>query len=283
MGGTQAASSGRGQPPRTPRTRVGVLPPTRARRDRRRPTTPRHRLPSLTWSAVTPSVPLLIAAEATLIDDWRHARRVGDAGRAAELSQFLWTANQSLVERAARHAKDLPREESRQIAAVALFRAFEHFDGSRGVPFAGYAAYWFRKERQTGRASAAFGTALPAHRIASLTRGETRADAVLRGMAHPTTLDADAPVAAVDAGPEDAVLDALTAATVRQHVARLAPLTRRIVELRFGFDGSDARSNRAVAALLGLSEFTVRTHLSRGLRVLRARVASIEEPDAGSP
>jgi RNA polymerase sigma factor (sigma-70 family) len=224
----------------------------------------------------------LVAAEAALIDDWRDARRVGDTSRAGELSRFLWTANKSLVERAARRTHDLPRDESRQIAAVALFRAFEHFDGSRGVPFAGYAAYWFHKERQIGRASAAFGTALPAHLIATLGRGETRADAVLRAMAHPTTPDTDSPGVAAGAGPEDAVIDALTAGAVRQHVARLAPLTRRIVELRFGFDGNDARSNRAVAALVGVSEFTVRTHLSRGLRVLRARVAPIEGADVGT-
>lgn len=225
----------------------------------------------------------MVAAEAALIDEWRHARRVGDTSCAAELSHFLWTAHRSLVEGAARQVTGIPREDSRQIAAVALFRAFERFDGSRGVPFAGYAAYWFRKESQIGRASAAFGTALPAHRIATLTRGETPGDAVLRAMAHPTTLDAAAPVAAVGISPEDAVVDALTAAAIRQHVARLAPLTRRIVELRFGFDGGDPRSNRAVAALLGVSEFTVRTHLARGFRTLRMRVASTQGADAVGP
>lgn len=214
----------------------------------------------------------MIAAEASLINEWRHARTVGDTHRATELANFLHAANRSLVERAARQVPGVQLEDARQTAAVALFRALEGFDGSRRVPFAAYASYWFRKESQRARASHAFGTSLPAHRIANLAQHDTPSDAVLRGLARPTPLEPDDHVEAQGASVEELVLDTLTAATVRQQVARLAELTQRVLELRYGLDGGGARSNRAVAAILGVSEFTVRTHLSRGLRTLRTRL-----------
>lgn len=155
---------------------------------------------------------------------------------------------------------------------MALFHAFERFDPGRGVPFAAYAAYWFRKEAQRSRASAAYRSALPVHRLDTLGLGERTADVNLRAIAGASTLDDETVLRSSAPTPEDAAVAALTSAEVRREVARLGPLPRLIVALRFGFDGNEPRSNRAVAALVGVSEFTVRTHLSRALRALRTRL-----------
>lgn len=187
------------------------------------------------------------------------------------------------MERAAQQIRGLPREESHQIAAVALFRALEGFNDAHRVPFAAYAAYWFRKESQLGRASTIYRTALPAHRVSALGRGQSAADTTLRDMAAASTIDPDAPIAALGPSPEEATVEALTYSEIRRDVARLEPLSRRIVELRFGFDGDHPRSNRAVAALVGVSEFTVRRHLTRAFRVLRTRLARLDEAAAPTP
>jgi RNA polymerase sigma factor (sigma-70 family) len=169
--------------------------------------------------------------------------------------------------------RGLAREEARQIAVVALFRALERFDAARGVPFAAYAAFWFRKESQRGRAASAYRSALPVHRLGALVGRERSADdGTIRELAQASTLEGEAGIGSMASAPEDVVLEAVAASEVRRHVAGLAPLSRRIVELRFGLDGGEPRSHRAVAALVGVSEFTVRSQLTRALRVLRARV-----------
>ncbi len=221
---------------------------------------------------------VLVQAEGWVIDQWRRAVDAGDRARAAEWSQFLWSVNRSLVGRAARRLRALPLEEAHQIAALALYRALERFDTSRGVPFAAYAFYWFRKEGQAGQASARFAVALPPHRLSALTRGESTADAAIRALAVTVPLEqAESQPLETEMSPEDRVVDSLAAAALRDEVTRLAPLTREIVALRFGFDDGEPKSNRAVAKMLDVSEFTVRAHLARAIRTLRTRTASLNE------
>lgn len=203
--------------------------------------------------------------------------RDGDAVRAPELSRFLWAANRSLVERAARRLRGLAIEDARQISALALYRALERFDTSRGIPFAAYSAWWFRKEGRAGQAAGRFAVALPSHRLGALTGGASPRDLGVRALAESLPLDRARELRHGSASPEAAVVAMLTVVAVRQEVARLIPLTRQIVTLRFGLDGGEPRSNRAVAKLLGLSDFTVRTHVTRALRTLRPRMASLAE------
>lgn len=185
--------------------------------------------------------------------------------------------DRSLVERSARRLRGLSNEEARQVAALALYRALERLDTSRGTPFAAYANWWFRKEGQAGQAAARFAVALPPHRLAALTGEASPPDLAVRALAVTMPLDRARQIPPGSASPEAAVVEMLSAIAVRQEVARLAPLTQRIVTLRFGLDGGDPRSNRAVAKLLGLSDFTVRTHVARALRTLRPRMASLAE------
>lgn len=219
----------------------------------------------------------MAASEGWVIDEWQGAQRAGDAVRADELSRFLWAANRSLVERAARRLRGLTLEEAQQIAALALYRGLEQFDTSRGTPFAAYASWWFRKEGQAGQAAARFAVALPSHRLGALTGVASARDLAVRALAAAEPLDRAGEIPERSASPEVAVVETLTAAAVRHEVGRLAPLAQQIVTLRFGFDGGEPRSNRAVAKLLGLSDFTVRTHLARALRTLRPRMASLAE------
>lgn len=220
---------------------------------------------------------MVAAAEAWVIDEWQRALRDGDAVQASELSEFLWAANHSLVEKAARRLRGLALEEARQVSALALYRALERFDAARGIPFAAYANWWFRKEGQAGQAAARFAVALPPHRLRALSGGASPSDLALRALAETMPLDRASGVPQGGASPEAAAVEMLTVTAVRQEVGRLAPLTRQIVSLRFGLDGGDPRSSRAVAKLLGLSDFTVRTHLARALRTLRPRLALLAD------
>ena len=277
MGDAAVAPQRADPPPRPPRTLVATKPPARARRSRRRPVTPRRRPAVPSWSAPAPSPSLVAASEGWLIDEWRRALRARDAAPAQELSQLLWTANRSLVERAARRLRGLPLEEARQISALALYRALERFDLSRGVPFSAYASWWFRKEGQAGQAATRFAVALPSHRLGALSAGAGARDRSLRALAGAVPLDHAGQLQHEAASPEAAVVEALSGIAVRQEVGRLSPLTQQVVTLRFGLDGGEPRSNRAVAKLLGLSDFTVRTHVGRALRTLRPRLASLAE------
>lgn len=220
---------------------------------------------------------MVTASEAWVIDEWQQALRRGDGVRGPELSRFLWAANNSLVNRAAQRLRGLATDEARQISALALYRALERFDTSRGIPFAAYAAWWFRKEGQAGQAAARFAVALPSHRLGALTGGESARDVSVRALAETLPLDGATELPQQGASPEADVVELLSVLAVREEVDRLAPLTQQIVVLRFGFDGGGPRSNRAVAKLLGVSDFTIRTHVARALRTLRPRLASLAE------
>lgn len=277
MGELAVGSHRSNRPPRLPRTIVATRPPARARRSRRRPVTPRRRLAPPSWRPPAPSRSAVASPEGWIIEEWQRALRSGDAVLASELSRFLWAANRSLVERAARRLRGLTLEEARQISALALYRALERFDTSRGIPFAAYASWWFRKEGQAGQAAARFAVALPSHRLGALTAGASPRDLAVRALAKTVPLDRAGQLPQESASPEAAVVEMLSVIAVRQEVGRLAPLTQQIVTLRFGLDGGEPRSNRAVAKLVGLSDFTVRTHVARAFRTLRPRMASLAE------
>ena len=68
--------------------------------------------------------------------------------------------------------------------------------------------------------------------------------------------------------PEPLTGDPLTIREIRDAVDRLPPMQRTAVVLRYGHDLSPSE----IAALLGVGEGTVKTHLSRGLARLRQRM-----------
>jgi RNA polymerase sigma-70 factor, ECF subfamily len=70
--------------------------------------------------------------------------------------------------------------------------------------------------------------------------------------------------------PEPASGDPLTIREIRAAVDRLPPMQRTAIVLRYGHDQSPAD----IAALLGIGEGTVKTHLSRALLRLRKRMGA---------
>jgi RNA polymerase sigma-70 factor (ECF subfamily) len=91
--------------------------------------------------------------------------------------------------------------------------------------------------------------------------------AAFRGRA-PALLLADGPPeppAAADPSPEDAVIATETAALVAAAVTRLPPQQRAVVVLRI-WDGMPYAD---IAAVVGRSEATVRSHMHHGLAALR--------------
>ena len=69
--------------------------------------------------------------------------------------------------------------------------------------------------------------------------------------------------------PLEAVLAAMLPGEVERLLALLDGLDRKVISLRFGFDGDDPRSMEAIAGALGLSRKAVRQSHARARRTLR--------------
>nr|WP_294695148.1 sigma factor-like helix-turn-helix DNA-binding protein [uncultured Friedmanniella sp.] len=184
----------------------------------------------------------------------------------------------------------LPEADLFQEGCLGLMAALQRYDYARGTTFATYALFWIRSAvgavtaGQLGalnlptsraeqlRAARSVEVELtqqlgrsprPAELAQALGRSE-RWTAALLASAVPQTLDDVAPVLAaptVDPGPPPSEVAAL--------LAHLDPLTRSVLELRYGFGDGEPLSLAATARRLGLSAGRIRRVEERGLEVLR--------------
>ena len=189
---------------------------------------------------------------------------------------------------------------------LGLLRAVDRFDYRRGFRFSTYATWWIRQALTRAVANSGRLVRLPVHTGEALTRvlrerhrlaeqpgGAPSLESLAAGIglrpqqvsrllqvaAEPVSIsepmgedglelgaaltDATAP------SPPEVVLTALLAGEIERLLALLDSLDRRVISLRFGFEGDEPWSMEAIAGALGLSPQAVRRSHARALRTLR--------------
>ena len=234
--------------------------------------------------------PLLTAAEEVAL-----AKRIERGDRAAK--ERMINSNLRLVVSIARRyqGRDVPLLDLIQDGVIGLNRAVEKFDWRRGYKFSTYATWWIRQACQRAIAGQSATIRVPIHvherrlklsRAANelktkLGREATREElAEATGLSLPHVEEAlDAAEAAVSlnksigseddgelgdlfsdptaSDPVEEAADSFQRQVVRRAVARLPERQRRILELRFGFDGETA-TLEAIGDELGITRERVR-------------------------
>jgi RNA polymerase primary sigma factor len=234
--------------------------------------------------------PLLTAAEEVAL-----AKRIERGDRAAK--ERMINSNLRLVISIAKRyqRQGLPLLDLVQEGTIGLNRAVEKFDWRRGYKFSTYATWWIRQACQRAVSNQSATIRVPTHvnerrvklarvrgeletRLGRQPTREELAEAAGLSLRHvDEALDiASAPaslnqsVGSEDDGelgdlfsdpnasdPEEEAADALRRRSVRRAVARLPERERRILELRFGFDG-EPESLEAIGAKLGLTRERIR-------------------------
>jgi len=234
--------------------------------------------------------PLLTAAEEVEL-----AKRVERGDKAAK--ERMINSNLRLVISIAKRYQNrsLPLGDLFQEGVIGLNRAVEKFDWRRGFKFSTYATWWIRQACQRAVSGQSATIRIPTHvheRRVKLARAATKLDSKLgreptrEELADETRLSlqhvdealdvAEAPVSlnrtigseedgelgdlfadptALD--PAEEASDSLRRLAVRSAVAELPERERRILELRFGFDGPPA-SLETIGRELGLTRERVR-------------------------
>jgi len=255
--------------------------------------------------------PLLTAAEEVAL-----AKRIERGDRAAK--ERMINSNLRLVISIAKRyqRQGLPLLDLVQEGAIGLNRAVEKFDWRRGYKFSTYATWWIRQACQRAISNQSATIRVPTHvnerrvklgrvrgrletRLGREPSREELAEEAGLSLAHvEEALDAaDAPVSlnqsigseddgelgdlfgdpnAID--PEEEASDSLRRQTVRRAVATLPERERRILELRFGFDG-EPRSLEAIGAELGLTRERIRQLEREALGKLTEELEGLTEDD----
>ena len=253
--------------------------------------------------------PLLTAAEEVAL-----AKRVerGDA----EAKERMINSNLRLVISIAKRYQghDVPLLDLVQDGCIGLNRAVEKFDWRRGFKFSTYATWWIRQACQRAISNQSRTIRVPSHvherrlklgRVsgelkAKLGRDPTReelAEAAGYSLLHvEEALDAaEAPVSLNqtvgsegdgelgdlfdDPGaddPAEEAVDSLQRLEVRRTLARLPERERRVLELRFGFDGEPA-TLEAIGKELGISREHVRKVEQEALNRLAEELGGVVE------
>jgi RNA polymerase primary sigma factor len=233
--------------------------------------------------------PLLTAA-----DEVELAKRIERGDR--EAKERMINSNLRLVVHNARRymGHGVSLGDLIQEGNIGLNRAVEKFDWRRGFKFSTYATWWIRQACQRAIANQSKTIRIPVHvdeRRSKLARARQRFEIehgrspTLEELAEKAGLplqQAQEALEAVEASlslnrlvgeddtelgdlfadsesvdPQTAALDTMRGLAVRKAVARLPERERRIVELRFGFDG-DVQSLEAIGRELGITRERVR-------------------------
>jgi RNA polymerase primary sigma factor len=244
--------------------------------------------------------PLLTAAEEVALS--KRIER-GDAAAKERMINSNLRLVISIAKRYQRH--ELPLVDLIQEGVIGLNRAVEKFDWRRGFKFSTYATWWIRQACQRAISNQSETIRVPTHvherrlklaRVGrelqgKLGREPTReelaeacgytlvhVDEALDAAAAPVSLNQ--PVGSEGDGeygdlfedptaadPAEEALDSVQRLTIRRSVAKLPELQRRILELRFGFDGEPA-SLESIGKELGISRERVRQLEAAGLTTL---------------
>jgi len=255
--------------------------------------------------------PLLTAAEEVAL-----AKRVERGDKAAK--ERMINSNLRLVISIAKRYqnRNMPLGDLFQEGVIGLNRAVEKFDWRRGFKFSTYATWWIRQACQRAVSGQSSTIRIPTHvheRRVKLARANTQletklgreptreelADATRLSLQHvDEALDvAEAPVSlnrnigseddgelgdlfadpdAVD--PAEEATESMRRLAVRRAVASLPERERRILELRFGFDGPPA-SLEAIGKELGLTRERVRQLEANAFQKLAGQLEGLIEAD----
>ncbi len=257
--------------------------------------------------------PLLTAAEEVAL-----AKRIERGDRAAK--ERMINSNLRLVVSIAKryqgsgmHLGDLIQE-----GVIGLNRAVEKFDWRRGYKFSTYATWWIRQACQRAVSNQSATIRVPTHvheRKVKLARARQRLqvatgeDPTLEELAQATGLElryVEEALGAVEASvslnqsvgsdgdgefgdlfadpnaedPAEEAADALRRSSVRDAVRRLPERERRVLELRFGFDG-ESTSLEQIGRELGMSRERVRQVERDALARLKDELAEVVSISAG--
>jgi len=231
----------------------------------------------------------------TAADEIALAKRIERGDQAAK--ELMINSNLRLVVSIAKRyqGRDVPLGDLIQEGVIGLNRAVEKFDWRRGFKFSTYATWWIRQACQRAIANQSATIRVPVHvnerrvklsRTANQLQTKLGREATREELAEASGLSlqhveealdaADAPVSlnasvgsegdtelgdlfsdptAVD--PSEDAAESLNRQTVQKALARLPERQRRIVELRYGFDG-ETTSLEAIGKELGLTRERVR-------------------------